>query len=526
MRTLSDQKRQIWQGAFVLSLAGIFSKVLSAGYRVPFQNIVGDVGFYIYQQVYPLLGISVVLVTVGFPVTISKIMNDYEVENQAKILRISMMFLSGIGLSFFLILFAGAKGIAGLMGDPDLEQVIRAVSFSYLLLPFISFFRGYFQGRQWMLPTAFSQMGEQLVRVTVILLLTWWLVKQDFSLYDTGAGAAFASFVGGLAAFIILAKFWVTRDRRHRSGVSNLNTKTVIRQLSLYTMTICVSSLMLILIQLVDAFNLYSLLLDHGLDKLEAKHIKGVYDRGQPLLQLGTVFAVSVATALVPTLTKARKQQETELVQIKVQYAMKTSLTLGIGAAVGLICILDPVNMMLFKNSEGTTALQIFSLSIFFASFAMTITAVLQGCGHPFFPAVSVLLGTVMKTVLNVMLIPSFGIEGAALATAISFAFVALLNFLKLKRKSLTKLSDYKMSGVVISAFTMLMVLLAWLYIFEMVIDAESRWKAAIESLTAVVLGGVTYLYSIIKLKVYSDEELELLPFAIHLSSFKRERGE
>ncbi|MDA1478213.1 putative polysaccharide biosynthesis protein [Bacillus changyiensis] len=525
MRTLSEQKRQLWQGAFVLSLAGIFSKVLSAGYRVPFQNIVGDVGFYIYQQVYPLLGISVVLVTVGFPVTISKIMNDYEVENRAKILRISMMFLSGIGLSCFLILFAGAKGIAWLMGDPDLEQVIRAVSFSYLLLPFISFFRGYFQGRQWMVPTAFSQMGEQLVRVTVILLLTWWLVKQGFSLYDTGAGAAFASFVGGLTAFIILAKFWVTRDRRHRSEVSNLNTKTVIKQLSFYTLTICVSSLMLILIQLVDAFNLYSLLLDHGLDKLEAKHIKGVYDRGQPLLQLGTVFAVSVATALVPTLTKARKQQETNL-QLKVQYAMKTSLTLGIGAAVGLICILDPVNMMLFKNSEGTAALQIFSLSIFFASLAMTITAVLQGFGHPFFPAVSVLLGTVIKTILNVMLIPSFGIEGAALATALSFAFVALLNFLKLKRQSLTKLSDYNMSGLLISAFMMLMVLVAWLYIFEMVIDTESRWIAAFESLTGVVLGGATYLYSIIKLKVYSDEELELLPFAIHLFTFKRERGE
>ena len=46
--------RQMMQGALVLSLAAFIAKILSAVYRVPFQNMVGNTGFYVYQQVYPI----------------------------------------------------------------------------------------------------------------------------------------------------------------------------------------------------------------------------------------------------------------------------------------------------------------------------------------------------------------------------------------------------------------------------------------------------------------------------------------
>lgn len=511
------QSRRLWQGAFVLSLVGILSKILSAVYRVPFQNIVGDVGFYIFQQVYPMIGISVMLATSGFPVIISKLLNDFGAGSQTKILRVSMLFISVVGISFFLLLFNGAKGIAGLMGDPGLAEVIRAVSYSYLLLPFVSLFRGYFQGNELMLPTAFSQIGEQMFRVAAILYFTWWLIKNGHSLYDAGAGAAFGSLVGGLTAFLILAVFWVKGERNLPDVRAGISTTAILKQLCLYTVAICVTSLMMILIQLVDALNLYSLLAGQGIGEVEAKHTKGVYDRGQPLLQLGTVFAASISTALVPSLTKAKKQQEMTEVREKTRYSLKMSLVIGIGAAAGLICILEPVNTMLFKNSEGTASLQIFSVSIFFASLAMTITAVLQGLGDTFFPAASVLSGFFLKAVLNVMLIPAFGISGAASATVMSFAAVAGLNLFRLNRKGLFKLSDYRIAGMAVSALIMSAVLLIWLYAFEAVIPQESRWVSAVESMTAVFIGGGAYLFSILKCRVFTEKELELVPFVSKL---------
>ncbi|MCY7859005.1 putative polysaccharide biosynthesis protein [Bacillus sonorensis] len=522
MGFLNGQSSRLWQGAFVLSLAGILSKILSAVYRVPFQNIVGDVGFYIFQQVYPMIGISVMLVTSGFPVIISKLLNDFGAESQTKIIRVSMLFISGVAISFFLLLFAGAKGIAGLMGDPGLAEVIRAASYSYLLIPFVSIFRGYFQGNELMMPTAFSQIGEQMFRVAAILCFTWWLVNNGYTLYDAGAGAAFGSLVGGLTALFILGLCWIKRERNRSKGRAEAETKTILKQLCLYTVTICVTSLMMILIQLVDALNLYSLLAGQGMDEMEAKHTKGVYDRGQPLLQLGTVFAAGIATALVPSLTKAKKQQEMTAVQEKTQYSLKMSLVIGIGAAMGLSCILEPVNVMLFKNSEGTAALQIFSVSIFFASLAMTITAVLQGFGDTVYPAVAVLAGFFFKIVLNVVLIPVLGIAGAALATVISFAAVAGLNLFRLKRTGLIRFSDCRIGGMFISALIMSAVLIIWLYTFEAVIPHEGRWISAIESLTAVFIGGAVFLYSILKCRVFSDKELELVPFGNKLITLNK----
>ena len=226
-----------------------------------------------------MIGISVMLATSGFPVIISKLLNDYGSANRAKILRVSMLFYR-LSASAFLLLFAGAGAIAGFMGDLDLAGVIRAVSFSYLLLPFVSLLRGYFQGSERMLPTALSQIGEQTLRVGAILVLTWWLVKSGFSLYDAGAGAAFGSLVGGLAAFFILAVFWAKREKKATAARMEAGTGDILKQLCLYSVTICTAGLMLILIQLVDALHLYSLLAGQGMGELQAKHTKGVYDRG------------------------------------------------------------------------------------------------------------------------------------------------------------------------------------------------------------------------------------------------------
>ncbi|MBD5027408.1 oligosaccharide flippase family protein, partial [Xanthomonas citri pv. citri] len=89
------------------------------------QNIVGDVGFYIYQQVYPFLGIAVMLSTSGFPVIISKLMNDYSEKNHHTILKISALFLSLIGILLFLCLYLGAVPIALFMGDSHLAVLIQ-----------------------------------------------------------------------------------------------------------------------------------------------------------------------------------------------------------------------------------------------------------------------------------------------------------------------------------------------------------------------------------------------------------------
>ena len=59
-------------------VAAFIAGILSAVYRVPFQNnMVGNTGFYVYQQVYPIYGIGMTFALTGFPVFVSNVVAEY-----------------------------------------------------------------------------------------------------------------------------------------------------------------------------------------------------------------------------------------------------------------------------------------------------------------------------------------------------------------------------------------------------------------------------------------------------------------
>ena len=70
--------KSMMHGAFVLTIAAFIAKILSAVYRVPLQNLVGDEGFYVYQQVYPLYGIAMTLALTGLLQFIVKYVAEQE----------------------------------------------------------------------------------------------------------------------------------------------------------------------------------------------------------------------------------------------------------------------------------------------------------------------------------------------------------------------------------------------------------------------------------------------------------------
>lgn len=108
------------KGASILTVSAIIVKILSAVYRVPYQNLVGDKGFYIYQQVYPFVGIFIVWTSYGFAVAVSKLLASSRSPGQAKtMMRIAFVYLLLLSLTFFGVLTGFAPFFAEAMGDPS-----------------------------------------------------------------------------------------------------------------------------------------------------------------------------------------------------------------------------------------------------------------------------------------------------------------------------------------------------------------------------------------------------------------------
>ena len=194
--------QNLMAGAGVLAVSGLIAKVLSAVYRVPFQNLVGNTGFYVYQQVYPIYGIGMVLALSGWPLFISKIITEQPDEmHQQLVARRLFWSLVGISAVLFTIVYGGAAPLSLLMGgDLKLYPVVRAVAWMFWFMPFLAIGRGYAQGQLNMVPTAMSQVIEQIVRVAIIIGVAWWGVHADWSVYRIGEWATFGATIAGLAA--------------------------------------------------------------------------------------------------------------------------------------------------------------------------------------------------------------------------------------------------------------------------------------------------------------------------------------
>jgi O-antigen/teichoic acid export membrane protein len=528
MKPVADSNALV-KGAMILTLAALVTKILSAIYRVPFQNIVGDIGFYIYQQVYPFFGIVMVLSTYGFPVVISKLYTEQLAKGDSgradRLLAISLLFLGLLGVLLFGFFYFGSGWIAEKLGDSELSLLFKVVSIPFLIFPVISVFRGYFQGKGNMVPTAVSQVSEQLIRVATILTLSAYFIQQGYSLYFAGAGAVFGSVTGGLISAAVLSYFYlknrtVNPFKHYQAKSLFADAAWVVKALVVQGFAISISGMLLILFQLADSLNMYTSLLDMGLAVDEAKTAKGIFDRGQPLVQLGTVVATSMSLSLVPAISGEKSRNRQDVILQKIRLALQTSLLFGAGAAAGLFSIIVPANIMLFENADGSNVLGVLSLMILLGSVILTITSILQGLNKTMFPALAILAGFGMKYGLNLIFIPEAGVMGAAYATILAMLIILVVLVVRL-RMELGKpvLSIAFMAKVLFSSALMGIFLYLYLRLTHVLYEyvEPDRLAAILQALSAVAFGAIVYFIVLIKTKALNEEELLTLPFGSRL---------
>ena len=200
--------KAIWRGTIVLTICAFVIKILSVVYRLPYQNLAGDVGFYVYQQVYPFYALAAVMGGFGFPVVLSKMIaevkkDDYD--RRQSMFKTAYLTLGFIGVSIFLFLLLSGSFIANIMGDPKLKWPLYTISFIFLFMPALASLRGYFQGAFYnMLPTGVSQVAEQAVRVSLILGLSLFLFSNGSGPYAFGEAAAFGSMIAPVFSTMVL----------------------------------------------------------------------------------------------------------------------------------------------------------------------------------------------------------------------------------------------------------------------------------------------------------------------------------
>lgn len=520
------------KGVALLTIAALFVKVLSVVYRVPFQNLVGDHGFYIYQQIYPFVAIFVIWTSSGLAVAISKILADLgqdqrQYEKNA-IVHILFLFLLALSIICFIILFFGAATFAHWMGDPKLADLLRLGSFVVFSMPALAVYKGLFQSAGIMRPVAYAQMVEQIVRVAIILGGTWIILSTTGSLYDAGKMALAGTVVGEFAGILLLMIF-IKKHTSLKIKMTPIEKRTssawsIIKKLMVLSISISMSSLVLLVFQLIDSFTVYSTLRKLGISSLQAMEMKGVYDRGQPLVQVGLVIASSLSLAIVPLVAQASKKRHGQDAERYIQLTYRTSLLFGVAAAAGLILVMPNVNVTLFETPELSSVLSIFVLQIIWLSLIMTLTAILQGLDQLKIPACLLVIGVLVKLCLNKFLILHYGIVGAAWAGNLGLFITAIGLIWYFKKEEKMNLATARFySGMAFAALAMVFIVLLFTLSVEPLIftSMDGRMRSLLLCICKAGIGAFVFVTMLARMRIVSTRDWYLFPFGRRMAGYQ-----
>lgn len=133
--TSNSQGSKLLQGAFILSAAAIFSKLIGTLQKIPLQNLGGDAAFGIYNTVYPLYTILVTVAMLGLPSAISRFVAEasaaQDVQQGRRVLLLSAGITAASGLLLGILVYAGAPLIAVWVGSSHIVPALRSSAWGW-----------------------------------------------------------------------------------------------------------------------------------------------------------------------------------------------------------------------------------------------------------------------------------------------------------------------------------------------------------------------------------------------------------
>ncbi len=524
MEQKDNKNRSFIGGTVILGLAGLIIKVLGAAFRIPLGNIIGAAGMGYYQKAYPIYNLFLTLAIAGIPTAIARMVAERNALDKPyeayKVFRASFILLLCTGVINSSLLFFGAKWITySYMETPEAIYCMKAIAPALLLCPLMSAFRGYFQGRQNMKPTAASQVIEQVFRVAVGLGLAIALLPRGVEY--AAAGASFGATAGGLFGFLGIWAVYMMNRKSIRSEFEGHTLEGgqsyggILREILVIAVPITIGSAVLPIMNAIDMMVVEKRLIAIGYSRQIANSLYGeLTGFAQPLINFPQVLTQAVCISMVPLVASAFKRKETVFMQDSIRLGIRYAVIIAMPCAIGMSVLSKPILMLLYPGQRESAVnaapcLAILAISVIFLGLVHTLTGILQGVGKQIVPVRNLAVGAVSKVLVTFTLtgIPALNVKGAACGTLTAYAVAAILDLIGVIKYTGTKI-DYVLSFGKPLGASLIMGAAARLA-YEL---AHRALGNALSVVIAIGAGAVVYVLMIFALKAIAPNEIEGLP--------------
>lgn len=424
------KKNLFIKSTLILILSGFLTKILGFIIKVVYTRIIGEYGISLFTIATPTYSLLLTISTLAIPISISKLVS----ENKGRSIRIltsATFLILSINFLLILIIFLTKDFIAtNLLKEPLASPILMAFA---LTLPFVSIsavLKGYFAGKQNMVPHATSNILEQIVRLIIIVTILPTLMKK--SVMYAVLGLILLTILSEISSIIVFL-FFLPKHINYKTNLlpSKKHTKDILN-ISLPTVS---SRIIGNIGYFLEPIILTNLLLFSGYTNAYILREYGAYNAySLALLTMPGFFIAAISTSLLPEISKFHGERNSSMVKRRIKQSLLFALLIGTFFSFIIFTFRDKLLFTLYNTTNGSDYIKI--LAPFFVLFYLegVLTSALQALGHAKITMNITLWGVILKLlVMAILSLCHIGIYSLVIAEIINILFVVLINFKYLK---------------------------------------------------------------------------------------------
>lgn len=471
------------QGALILAIANLLVKVIGAVFKIPLINLIGDDGMGYFNIAYQIYTFMFIIATAGFPIAISKMVAESIARGNnsdaKRIFNTALSFLAIIGLIGTVILLSFPNQLENLVAVKGSSLGIIAIGPAVFFVSMASVYRGYFQGRQNMIPTAISEVVEATAKLLVGYFLASFFMNMTINnelstavniasnqvqssnirTIFASAGAISGVTIGTLLSFLILSIIYiVSKNKKGTSSEDVRSRRSILKELIFIAIPITIGASVSSLTTLIDMCTItrrlvirpevlapYSFMFQKGtaffqkaleegwqgieLYRQQASTLYGMYTgKALTMFNLPLTLVVALGMSVVPALSASLAKKDSLQAKSITESTIRIAILFAAPCALGIASLSKEVLFILFDDFNAQSVLAILAIAIIPVAVVSVTNAILQAYGKVYCPVINMIIGGLFKVLFNFICIPYLGIDGAPLGTFLCYTIIACLN--------------------------------------------------------------------------------------------------
>ncbi len=510
----------------ILAAASLLVRLIGLFYRIPLNWILGDEAMGYYSTAFEFYNLALLLSSYSLPLAVSKLVSARNVKGQygnaRRVFGMAMMFGVVVGGIATVVVYFGADWYAKLNRTELVAIPLRVLAPTIFVFSIMGVVRGYFQGHNNMVPTALSQVVEQIVNAGVSIAAAIYMVKKYAGTDDLAghgaAGGTWGTFLGAVAAAVTLFIIYFIRRPMFRRLVEVDTTEyresnvTILKMIVATVVPVIISQTVYQLSGTIDVTVFHRIMSEKGFDNSVRGAWWGIYGNKYKLLtNVPIAIASAMGTAIVPGLIGEFTKQNFGEVRTRIASAIKFNMMIAFPCAAGMTVLAKPILMLLFGDASAVSAnmLTLGSSSVIFFALSTVTNGILQGINRLQLPVYHSAIALVAHLALLVVLLLFTDLNPYALVICnVFFAVVVSILNQRSIRKAMNYRQEVKRTFLCPLLASVLMGGVAWCVHRGL----SGLLGNSIATILAIAVAVPIYFVLLIFIKGVTEEELRAMP--------------